>query len=72
MTELPVEMSIQPERKPFKCTNCHAELGTTDGMRLYNGNAIFPLKVTIICAQCSASRVWRPVVVIMGDKTVAR
>ncbi len=48
-------------KKPFRCIKCKTELGQTEGMRLYCGNAIFALKVTVTCAACGEIRVWRPI-----------
>ena len=51
--------------KPFRCLNCNAIYGTTDGVRLYCGEiAIFTLKVTPTCSVCGEHRTWRPVALV--------
>lgn len=54
-------MMTEYTKKAFRCTRCKEELGQTEGIRLYCGNAIFTLKVTITCASCGEIRVWRPI-----------
>lgn len=51
---------VPPPRVNFHCRECKEVIGQTDGMRLYVGIVIFPLKVTFICQKCGHTGQWRP------------
>lgn len=49
------------EVKHFRCQQCDAPLGETDGRELHVGNIILFRCVTLRCAACGVQRIWRPV-----------
>ncbi len=49
--------------KCFKCLNCQAPLGNTDGEVLQIANVLFRRTVTCECVVCGETRCWKPVLV---------
>lgn len=71
MNEHTTHTTEPPMMKDFHCRNhdCRAILGTTNGFQLICGeNAVFTLRVTIICRKCGQVRMWRP---ILGVKPIS-